>query len=60
MTPRDPYREWTYQDRREAWEKGDRETCRKYDEDLASSDRAYENYKNGGEFSDPDERGRFH
>ena len=59
--PRDPYREWSYQDRCDArWDPDQRENCRKYDEDSASSDRAYDNYRAGGDFSDPDPGGRFH
>lgn len=57
---KDYYREWSYQDREDAWRGGDRDGCRKYDDDSDSSDRAYENYRNGGEFSDPDPDGRFH
>lgn len=60
MRDRDPYREWTPADRSDAWRDGDREGCRKYDEDFESSDRAYDNYRNGGDFSDPDTDGRFH
>ena len=56
---RDPYREWTPEDRSDAWRDGDRDGCRKYDEDLESSDRAYENYRNGGDFVDPKPDGRF-
>ena len=50
---RDQYREWSPEDRTDAWREGDREGCRKYDQDYESSDRAYDNYRNGGEFSDP-------
>lgn len=57
---KDPYREWTYNDRTEAYRNRDYEGCRKYDNDFASSDRAYENWKSGGDFSDPDSEGRFH
>ena len=59
--PRDPYREWSYQDRCKAGrDRGQRENCRKYDEDSASSDRAYDEYRAGRDFSDPDPDGRFH
>ena len=57
---RDTYREWSYADRCDAWRDGDRDGCRQYDRDSESSDRAYDNYRNGGEFSDPDPDGRFH
>jgi hypothetical protein len=57
---RDYYREWSYQDRCDAYREGDREGCRKWDEDWESSERAYQNYLSGGEFSDPDPEGRFH
>lgn len=57
---KDPYREWSYHDRVDAWKEGDYENCRKYDEDYESSERAYENWRNGGEYSDPDPDGRFH
>lgn len=46
---RDVYREWSYQDRIEAYRDGDREGCRQYDEDRDSGDRAYENWCNGGD-----------
>ena len=58
---RDPYREWSYQDRVDArWDYGQRENCRRYDADSESSDRAYDNWLSGGDFSDPDPDGRFH
>lgn len=57
---RDPYREWSPEDRTDAWIEGDRVGCRKYDQDFESSDRAYDNWRNGGDFSDPDPDGRFH
>jgi hypothetical protein len=59
MTRRDPYREWTPSDRSDAWREGDRDGCRRYDSDRESSDRAYESYRNGGEFRDPQPDGRF-
>ena len=55
----DPYRDWSYADRRDAWDNREYEGCRKYDEDSESSDRAYENWRNGGSFQDPDPNGRF-
>jgi hypothetical protein len=59
-TPRDPYREWSYYDRVDArWDPDQRENCRRYDEDSKSSDRAYENYLNGGDYADPDPDERF-
>lgn len=58
--PRDPYREWSYQDRCDASRDGDREGVRQYDRDSESGDRAYDNWRNGGDFSDPDPDGRFH
>jgi len=57
---RDPYREWSSGDRTNAWRDGDIEGCRKYDDDFESSERAYSNWRNGGDFSDPDTNGRFH
>lgn len=57
----DPYREWSYQDRVDArWDDDQRDNCRRYDEDSESSDRAYDSYRNGGDFSDPNPDGRFH
>ena len=56
----DPYREWTSGDRTDAWQDGDYEGCERYDNDFDSSDRAMENWRNGGDFSDPDPEGRFH
>jgi hypothetical protein len=59
--PQYPYREWSYADRLEARRDPDqRENCRRYDDDSASSDRAYEEWQRGKEFSDPDPNGRFH
>jgi len=57
---RDQYREWSSADRSDAWRDSDIDGCRKYDEDSESSDRAYDKYRNGGEFSDPNPDGRFH
>ena len=59
--PQDPYRDWSYADRSEAfWDEGQRDNCRRYDDDFESSERAYENWCNGGDFSDPAPDGRFH
>lgn len=59
--PRDPYREWSYSDRCDArWNPDQRDNCRRYDADSESSDRAYAAWRNGGEYRDPDPRGRFH
>lgn len=61
--PRDPYREWSYDERRKARFSDDidmRQAARRAEEDAESSDRAYENWRRGGEFSDPDPDGRFH
>ena len=57
---KDPYREWSYSERCDAFRNGDYEGCRKYDEDSESSDRAYENWRYGGDFQDPNPDGRFH
>lgn len=56
---RDPYREWTPEDRSNAWRDGDRDGCRQYDRDRDSGDRAYDNWRNGGEFVDPHQDKRF-
>jgi len=59
--PRDPYRDWSYHDRCDArHEPEQRANVQKYDEDSSSSDRAYDNYRAGGDFSDPNPDGRFH
>lgn len=60
MRNKDPYRDWTSEDRTDAWRNGDHNGCRQYDQDFESSERAYDNWRNGGEFSDPQEDGRFH
>ena len=57
---RDPYREWSSVDRSNAWREGDIDGCKQYDRDYESSDRAYDNYRAGGDFSDPNPDGRFH
>lgn len=57
---RDTYRDWSPSDRTEAWKNGDYDGCKQYDDDFESSDRAYENWQGGGDFSDPDPDGRFH
>lgn len=56
----DPYRDWSYSDRCDAYRDGDRDNVNKYDADSESSDAAYESWKNGGDFSDPNPDGRFH
>ena len=56
---RDVYREWSPSDRSEAWRDGDYYGCRRYDRDLESSDRAYDEWKSGGEFCDPEPDNRF-
>lgn len=61
--PRDPYREWSYNERSEARRSDDREmreAARRADADSESSDRAYENWRTGGDFTDPNPDGRFH
>jgi len=61
--PRDPYRDWSYSERREARYSDDydmREAARQADRDAESSDRAYESWRRGEAFSDPDPDGRFH
>jgi hypothetical protein len=57
----DPYRDWSLDDRNEArYDPDQRENCRRYDEDAESGDRAYEQYRSGRDFSDPNPDGRFH
>ena len=56
---RDVYREWSYQDRCDAFRNGDREGCRQYDDDRDSSERAYQNWRNGGDYVDPEPDHRF-
>ena len=59
--PRDPYREWSYQDRCDARHDHDqRENVQRYDADSESSDRAYDSYRSGKDFRDPNPDGRFH
>jgi hypothetical protein len=58
---RDPYREWSWNDRCDARDDPDqRENVERYDRDSESGERAYEQYRKGGEFSDPNPDGRFH
>lgn len=68
---RDPYRNWSYDDYREAREtsrhsddyderRSARESCGRYERDRESSDRAYDEWLSGRDFSDPDPDGRFH
>jgi len=56
----DYYRDWSYSDRCDARDRGDSEAVRQWDRDSESSERAYDRYRNGHEFSDPDPDGRFH
>ena len=59
--PIDSYREWSYQERCDAWDDPEsRENVEKYNRDSESSDRAYDNWRAGLDFSDPDPEGRFH
>jgi hypothetical protein len=59
--PQDPYRDLSYADRCDARRDPEqRENVRRYDEDSESGERAYEEWRRGGEFSDPDPDGRFH
>jgi hypothetical protein len=55
---RDYYREWSYQDRCDARDRGECEAVSQWDRDYESSERAYQNWRNGGDFQDnvPDER----
>lgn len=55
---KDYYREWSYQDRCEARERGEYQAVEQWDRDSESSERAYSNWRNGGDFRDnvPDER----
>jgi len=59
MKNRDPYRDWSPEDRSDAWRDGDYDGCRKYDEDRDSSDRAYDSWRDGGPFEDPEPENRF-
>lgn len=59
----DPYRDWSYDERKEARDSYDpemREAARQADRDFESSERAYDEWRNGGEFNDPNPDGRFH
>lgn len=56
---RDVYREWSLNDRNESYRQGDYEGCRQYDRDRESGDRAYENWRNGVDFQDPNPDERF-
>jgi len=61
--PRDPYRDWSYDERREARHSDDyemRQAARQADADFESSERAYDNWRAGGDFADPDPDGRFY
>lgn len=56
---RDPYRDWSASDRSEAGRDHNWSMCDRYDRDSESSDRAYDNWRNGGNFVDPNPNGRF-
>lgn len=56
---KDVYRDWSPEDRTDAWQKGDYDGCRRYDDDFDSSQRAYEQWHNRGEFQDPEPDHRF-
>jgi len=56
---RDVYREWSYQDRLDNYRDKNFDDCRKYDNDRDSGERAYEEWRNGGNFEDPIEGNRF-
>ena len=56
----DYYRQWSYLDRCEAKDRGEYKAVDQWDRDSESSDRAYERWLNGKDFSDPDPDGRFH
>lgn len=56
---RDSYRDWTSSDRSDAWRDRDLDGCRRYDEDFESSERAYDQWRSGGAFEDPEPDNRF-
>ena len=57
----DQYRDWSYNDRCKANDDpSQRENIQRYDADSESSDRAYEQFMSGRDFSDPNTEGRFH
>ena len=60
INPYDPYRDWSYQDRCDACRDGDIKNVDRYDADSESSDRAYDQWRRGGPFADPNPDGRFH
>ena len=58
--PNDPYRQWSYSDRVDARNDPEqRENCARYDRDSESSERAYDNWRSGGDFRDPEQDERF-
>ena len=59
MRKNDPYRDWTPADRSDAWRRGNKGECERYDRDRDSSERAYEEWLKGGGFRDPQPDNRF-
>lgn len=60
--PNDPYRDWSFPERRDAFRSDDydvRQAAHQAQEDSDSGDRAYENWRNGGDFVDPEPDNRF-
>lgn len=60
--PNDPYRDWSYYERREAFRSDDydvRQAAHQAERDSESSDRAYENWRHGGDYEDPEPNNRF-
>lgn len=56
----DPHRDWSPEDRSEAGRDPERRgDCDRYDRDYESSDRAYANWRRGGDFRDPKPDGRY-
>jgi hypothetical protein len=60
MKMRDYYREWSYQDRCYARDNREREAVKQWDRDSESGEAAYQQWRNGNEFSDLNPDGRFH
>ena len=59
MYGKDYYREWSYQDRIDALRDGDFDACKQYDQDSDSGDRAFDTWRSGGDFVDPEPDNRF-
>ena len=57
---KDYYREWSYQDRCDARDRGEMDAVRQWDRDSDSSNAANQEWRQGGDFSDPNPEGRFH